>query len=233
MTNGAAAEESEESAYIQTDWDLGELDDLCRAKGRECPSDLLSSLIWKQYQSELHAEEANRIWKELLSSGGFSSGDERFTRSNFLYAAHVECCAHCLRSMIDIMAQIINVVILEKKFDVSKVFIWEIYSSLKEDNKRYEKIRDSLKSLITSESFTYLDDFCNKNKHRGIIKHKFHAEYGFNKRNESGVVFEKFNFKNKDHPEMWGSDIIGKHREQMLSMIADMGISINECIKDI
>ncbi len=213
------------------EWNVQQLKDLCRENGREYPSVFIESLSWRRMQAEIHAEEANRIWKELFQ-GSFTLGDERFSKTYFLYAAHVECCAHCLQSMIDLLMQITNLTVLKGKYPEKEVNIWNILKTMKDDN-IYEKMRISLKSFVIDGSFQYLNSFCNTIKHRKLLKSNFRAEYGDDNRNESGVVYEKFCFDNKEYPEMWGSDIIDTHKKQIISLIISAGQSINEFMNEI
>ena len=176
--------------------------DLCRENERAYPSIFIESISWRRLQAEIHAEEADRIWKELFQ-GSFTLGDdERFSKTYFLYGAHVECWAHCLQSMVDLLMQITNLTVLNGEYPENEVTIWKVLKSMKYDT-IYNKICISLESLIADGSYQYLNSFCNTIKHRKLLKSNFHAEYGDDNRNESGVVYEKFCFNNKEYPEMW------------------------------
>ncbi len=213
-----------------SDWNFQELRELSRAKNRIYPDEFVDSLFWRKQRAEIHAEEANRVWKELFAAS-FALGDERYTKAYFIYAAHAECCAHCLISLVDLSAQIINVTILNGEFAEEKVSIWEINKFLK--NKcNYIDISNSIGVLIKDDSFNYLRAFSNINKHRKLIHGDFRAEFGRDRRNEQGVIFRDFSYNGKGYPKTWGSDIIGTHKDKMISLICSLGESINAYIKD-
>lgn len=213
-------------------WDIKELEKLCHDKSRVFPVDLLNSLQWKKYQAELHAEEADRIWNGLLKEALKTEFDEEnYFKAKYLYAAHVECCAYCLRSMIDVLMQIINLTILNSRLAEDKVSVWNIRDEMQSDP-AYGKIYTPLAALSKDPSFDYLNAFCNANKHRKLLKSFYKVEGGGgSKRNEAGIVFENFNYKQKGYPEKWGIDFIEKDRIQLISLIMSIGASINECMK--
>jgi hypothetical protein len=192
-----------------SDWNFQELKDLCEGKNRAYPYEYIESLYWKRQLAEIHAEEAKRVWKELFDSPPFSIGDEKYSKAHLIYAANIECCAHCLHSMVDLLMQIINSTVLNGEYKEGDVKFWDIYNSIKnKDNEIYRKIRNPLDLLVKDEAFNYLSAFNNINKHRKLIKSDFHAEYGENCRNEHDIVFREFTYNSKEYPRTWGGDII-------------------------
>jgi hypothetical protein len=211
-------------------WNIEELKDLCSAKGKTYPVDYINSLPIKQRISELHAEEANRIWKELHSTS-FVLGDEKFERAYFLYISHIECCANSLRSMIECLMHIINIV-LDGGLPEEGVGFGSIKRKLKGDP-RYKNVYGSLNLLGESDSYRYLSAFSNINKHYRFLKGIYTGEFGEETRNEQGIIFEGFRYKNREYSQMWGIDIIENQRKKIIALLLSVGISINEDLKNI
>lgn len=101
-------------------WSFEELRDLCRRRGVPESTIYQTSLEWRWRRADFHAEKAEEIWKELFSTS-FSTGEQRFYEEVFSYEAHAEACIQSLHSMADLLGQIINVVILQKRFKEDQV----------------------------------------------------------------------------------------------------------------
>jgi len=217
-----------------SDWNFDELRELCKAKNRIYPREFIDSLYWKKIRAEIHAKEGMRVWRELFEGGQFILGDEKYSKAHLIYSAHAECCAHCLRSMVDLLMQIINSVILNGQIPEGDVKFWKIYESLKEkDGNIYGNLIESMKLLEKDESFEYLSAFSNVNKHRKLIQCDFNAEYGENCRNKHDIVFHGFTYNDKEYSRMWGSDITEKYRTNIITLICNIGQYINDFVRDI
>lgn len=188
-----------------------------------------NSLNLRYNRAKFHAEQAHNIWKELLDQS-FSFGDEKFNKAKFSYEAHVEACVYSLHSMADILGQIINIVILKGYFP-------EDNSSLKRVAAYMEKtgiapnVLTNLKKILNNNDFIYCEAFCNTIKHRKLIKSTFRAQYGGDYRNEEGLVFVEFNYRNVTYPKTWAKDIIDKYRDEIFSLFVEVGLKINDFVK--
>jgi hypothetical protein len=215
-----------------SDWNFQELKELCESKKRPYPYEYIESLYWKKQLAEIHAAEAKRVWKELFECS-FALGDEKYSKAHLVYAANIECCAHCLHSMVDLLMQIINSTVLNGEFKEEDVKFWSIYKTIKSNNNKiYRNILNSLDLLVKDEAYNYLSAFNNINKHRKLIKSDFHAEYGEKCRNEQDIVFREFTYNSKEYPRTWGRDIIEKYRTDVISLICDVGQSVNDFVRD-
>lgn len=211
-------------------WTFVELRKLCRQKNVPESTIYQNSLEWRWRRADFHAEKAQEIWAELFSSP-FTLGDRRFNEAVFSYETHVEACVQALHSVDDIFAQIINVVILENSYQEHQVSTKRL-TNVMEKNKVALQVRDRMGRLLDSLEFRYLDAFCNTIKHRRLIPGRFRAEYGDYYRNESGIRFLQFNYKNKTYPEIWASDILQEYRQQIGQFVNDVGLSINKFVAD-
>jgi len=212
-------------------WKFSELNKLCKEKGIPDAKIYQNSLGWRWKRADYHADMASKVWSDLFK-GSFSFVDQRCYEAIFSYEAQVESCVQALHSQADILAQIINVLILENRLSEDSVTIKKVVKIL-EDESIASEIAKSARQLIGDEIFNYVEAFCNTIKHRRLIKTDFRAEFGENARNESGLRFEEFIFKGNTYPQTWGSDILEKHRYHILDLINEVGFHINAHIASI
>jgi hypothetical protein len=212
-------------------WNFNELKDLCRRKGISDDlifriSEYANSLNWRYHRAKFHAEKSRAILKRLFAKS-FTFGDQRYKRAAFSYEAHVEACILSLHAMADILSQIINIVLLQNRFHEHTVYLKKIKSNM-EKNRITPEIVVKLKELVNCNEFRYIESFSNTIKHRRLIKTHFRAEFGGNSRNEEGLVFREFSYKDVSYPETWGSDIIDKYLKKIFELVNDAGLEIND-----
>jgi hypothetical protein len=207
-------------------WSFEELREISKRLGFPETTIYQNSLEWRWQRADFHAEMANKVWEDLFKST-FSTGDQRFRDSVFSYEANVEACVQSLHSLGDMLAQIINVVILKSHFGESQVSALRVARAIVEP-----KILTPLNKFLGSYEFRYVDAFCNTIKHRRLIRSEFGAEYGEDYRNETGIKFIQFNYGNTTYHETWGSDIVGEYRYVIRDRITQVGIVINEFLRE-
>jgi hypothetical protein len=211
--------------YLMGKWKFSELNKMCEEKGVPDAKIYQNSLEWRWKRSDYHADMASKIWSDLFKES-FSFVDRRCNEAIFSYEAQVESCVHALHSQADILAQIINVLVLCNRLPEDSVSIKKVVKIM-EDESIAPEVAKSLRQLIDDGVFKYIEAFCNTIKHRRLIKTDFRAEYGENARNESGLRFEEFVFKGDTYPQTWGSDILERHRFHILDLITEVGLKIN------
>jgi hypothetical protein len=96
-------------------WNFLELSKLCEEKGIPGARIYQNSLGWRWQRADYHADTAKKIWSDLFKEP-FTFGDQRSYEAIFSYEAQVESCVQSLHALADILAQIINVVILRARF---------------------------------------------------------------------------------------------------------------------
>ncbi len=212
-------------SHQRSRWSFEELREISRKLGIPETTVYQNSLDWRWRRADFHAEMANKVWEDLFQSH-FSTGDQRFRNVVFSYEANVEACIQSLHSLADILAQIINVVVLEARFGENDVSASIVVKAVVQP-----EIFTPLNEFLKSYEFKYIDAFCNTIKHRRLIPSKFKAEYGEDYRNESGIKFIQFDYRNTTYPETWGSDIIGKYRYVIRDRLTLVGIAINEFLR--
>jgi hypothetical protein len=215
-------------------WNFDELRDLCRRKGFS--DDLISriseyanSLSWRYHRAKFHAENSHAILKKLFAKS-LTLGNKRYNKAAFSYEAHVEACILSLQAMADILSQIINNVLFGKRYPDHSVSIKIIINNI-EKNKSSPDLVVKLKELVNSNEFRYIEAFSNTIKHQRLIKTNFKAEFGGNYRNQEGLVFREFSYKDVSYPETWGSDIIDKYLKKIFELVNDAGLKVNEFLE--
>jgi hypothetical protein len=213
-----------------TRWKFEELNKLCEVKGIPDAKLYQNSLQWRWQRAKHHAETANKIWSDHFLRGSVLRisiiPDEQDDKLFFSYEAQVESCAQSLHALADILAQIINIVVLRGSLKEDDVSIKTIQATLQKDAIAKDVIIQ-VNELLSDDAFRYIEAFCNTIKHRRIIMTNFHAVYGEDTRNEHGLIFEEFTFKGNVYPQTWSSDILEKYRVRVFEIITKIGLSIN------
>ena len=210
-------------------WNLLELTKLCEQKGLPIAKVYQNSLAWRWHRAGYHADTASKIWSDLFKESPVSLGGTLFEEAAFSYEAQVEACVLSLHSLADILSQIINVVILGRRFKEDDVSIKRVLEVMEKEGIAPDVVK-STRGMIDDELFLYIEAFSNTIKHRRLINTEFRAEFGEKSRNESGLRFEEFIFKNRTYPQTWGSDILKKYRLHVLDLITEVGLNINRYI---
>lgn len=214
-------------------WSFEELRDLCRKKGVSEEdiskfSTYTTSLDWRYIRAKFHAEQADKIWKDLFAQS-FTFGDEKYNVAEFSYEAYVEACVQSLHAMGDILGQIINIVILQNNFSEKNISLINTKKYMMKNGKAPDVLM-KIERLLESKELCYIEDFCNTIKHRRLIKSQFRNDYD-NNYYKIGLIFDEFNYGDKTYPETWGDDIIDKYREEICNLVIEVGLKINDFIK--
>jgi hypothetical protein len=213
------------------EWNFLELNKLCAEKGISDAKIYQNSLAWRWKRADYHADIASMVWLDLFKEP-FTFVDKRCYEAIFSYEAQVEACMQALHSQADILAQIINVLILGNRLSEDSVSIKKVVTIMI-NGKIAPEVAKNANQLLNDVIFKYIEAFCNTIKHRRLIKTDFRAEYGNYARNESGLRFEAFMFKGDTYPKTWGSDILEKYRFHLLDLINEVGLNINKFIRAI
>jgi hypothetical protein len=210
-------------------WDFAELQDHCLKKGVADSTIYQRSLGWRWARADFHAEKAQAVWKELYGAS-FSTHDPRFGAAWFSYEAHVEGCVYALHAMADILAQIINIVVLKSRLKEEDVAVRQLVKLLKSEPSA-SQVMASIQRLLDSDEYCYIDAFCNTVKHRRLLDTKFRAEDGIGTRNKEGIKFLPFSYKGKTYPESWGDDIL-EYRLRINDLVKEVVMSLTEFVRN-
>ncbi len=218
------------------EWDLKELRELCKNKGITPPDEYIESLAFKKHRAIYHADKSKQIISQYFDDYGpmINMNNEThmrgLDRAWFEATCEAEASLQSMHSMADILAQIINSVLIKKPLVEKEVTLRKIFKKLTEQiiwNKLYDKIQ----TFIGSDEFTYIDAFVNTIKHRKLIKSGFRAEGGINTRNDHGVTIQGFKYNDKMFDTKWVKDLFDNYYIKIFSMIVEIGTEINVCLK--
>lgn len=213
-------------------WSFKELRNLCVANGLPDSKIYQDALVWKQWRITYHAVEYRKFQKKLdkLFLPQTQAHKNKWVRTEKASEAHVEAAAQALHSMADILAQIINKVVLCGHFEEGDVCLSSVINQLKETDGA-NKIICAINNLLNSAEFSYINAFVNTIKHRRLLETTYHLEYGENKRNEKAVCFKQFEYKNDCYDFTWATDIIGPYKSRIFELISEIGNAVNEYLR--
>lgn len=216
---------------LRKTWSFEELRASCAAKGLPDSKIYQEALLWKKWRVSYHAEQYHKIWRELFSSSTeIQVGGHDWNEAQSASEAHIEAAAQALHSMADILAQIINKVVLRDNLAEGGVALSNIAD--KDKNKRIPpKIIAAIDKLLSSAEFRCIDAFVNTIKHRRLLDRIYHMEYGENTRNEKAVCFQEFEYKGDCYGFTWATDIIDPYKSRIFELILEIGNAVNEYLR--
>lgn len=200
--------------WFMRNW-LSDLLGKCEQKGFPEAIPFLKSLQWRWMQADYCADSASELW---------DSRDPKIAPTNFRlvfqYAVYVEASIYFLNTFRDTLLQVLNVVFMANKYSEEQVGMgkfWDDYKNLPAD------IIKACNALKDNPEPAYIRAFCNTSKHRALISFGSRMEYGGAYRNDSGVVFEKFQSRGTAYPQTWGIDVLTTYRAQVKQLVDEVG----------
>jgi len=215
-------------------WDYEELRGLCQQHGLPDSTLYQNVLQWKLWRAGYHAERAQEVWCELdqiaKEKGSVKVGGEEWQRVEFASTAETEAVAQVLHSMLDILAQILNLTLLNPPLAESSASFYTVKEKLKRAN-RASQVLTEMETLQDSDAAKYLGAFVNTIKHRHLLDTDFRAEYGNGTRNEQGVRFKAFTRNGDPYTAVWASDIFASYRKSVVEGICAVGSAVNDYLR--
>lgn len=149
-------------------------------------------------------------------------------------AIYIESIASNLHSLADVIANIINVIVLApsgKKVPVDTVTINAVNKELSEltaqqKNQYLDRIIIEVENLLSLSEFIYIGAFVNTIKHRNLVPSKFEYKKTPDS-TTSGYILDGFLYKSKTYPPTKFEDIAKNHKDKITGAIFDIGSSIN------
>ena len=212
-------------------WNFKELNILSDKKKLPDTKVYQNTLIWKKQRAYYHAELCEDIWTTLItSSEKITLGGAKWNKAQISTEANVESTAQLLHSMADIMAQIINKVILKGK-DEENISLGKVLVELQKHN-NIKEIVTAIKKLKNSPEFEYINAFVNTIKHRRLLDTTYYmVRNGSIPNMTKGICFQEFEYKGKKYEKMFANDIIGQYKSRIIDLIIEIGNSINDYLR--
>lgn len=211
-------------------WDLTHFRNLCSDLGFPDTNHYLESLNWLILKSSYHSHAAKQ-WHTLFESekGDVVSIDlfgQEWRRSVAATAAETEALILALRACCDVLAQVLNRVVLKEPMSERKVDVHKVKDRLGKESKDHP-IYSKLEDLTTNDKFVYISDFCNRIKHRSFIEHSWFFDMNPEAKIGFGVRFVSFSFNGRIHPEEWTDTIVSSYRKEVVDHVNSIGQTLN------
>jgi len=114
--------------------------------------------------------------------------------------ANVQAAIHAARSLYDIFAQLLNKVVLQERFSVRECMLYKVRPLITEPT-----LKETLDSVVESESYKYISAFVNTIRHRDLVY--LGANFDFFE-NKAELKFESFSYSNEIYPSLRGIDAL-------------------------
>jgi len=126
---------------------------------------------------------------------------------------------YSIRASFDILSQLINVLILGRRFSDNECDIHKVQSAMASSS-----LKTELDQALTNKWFLYVSDFVNTTKHRRLMTHKFSVHFD---KPGCGIYIEGFKYRNRSHPEYSDEEIL-KGTVEVSRYIVDCGKRLND-----
>ncbi|MEG4997496.1 hypothetical protein [Microcoleus sp. B4-D4] len=173
-------------------------------------------------------------------------GSAQFLNTQLEVEIYLESIASNLHSLADVLAQIINEIVLKPllpcaehisseqvdlnkvKTKLDKVKTKLVGLTLDSAKDRYiSQIIDSIENLSNSSEFLYISAFVNTIKHRRLLNTTYHLQVDRGSLIDIGFKLEEFDYKGSHFPEMPCRSIVIEYRQELIDFIFDIGNSVN------
>ncbi len=210
-------------------WHCTEIHELCNRKNLFYPVSYLKSLDWINRKVEYHARQARKAWDDFKSAhpgGEVGGSNEEWWETFDASAAETEAVVQSLNSQADIVAQVLNKLVLRESLPQRQVTFSKVLEQLEEMHELASNITVRMCALKDSREFKYIKAFCNTIKHERLIDRQWHIEGGEGTRNEEDVRFLEFSYKGESWPITWASDINVDYRKILQKYLKEIGVAI-------
>jgi hypothetical protein len=127
---------------------------------------------------------------------GVSDRQEEASIAYVASEAHMLGCMHTVRGWGDLLASLVNRLLLANAIEEWKCDIHTVRDKLDPSD-----LKEKLQALTDGAAFKYVSDFVNTVKHRRLIRNGININFADNK---IGTVVGAF----RKHPERWGTDVL-------------------------
>jgi len=212
-------------------WNLEELKSLCIAKNVTYPQDFVETLGRKMDIVKYHIQQAEDAWTKLFQNNlEVRGGSPEWNVAALAAGAESEAAVHVLYTMLDILAQVINAIVLNGALPEKDVNLWSVKSKLPAISST-TPIISKIQQLVDSQAFKYVRAASNTIKHRRLLDLTYRAEYGTGRRNQDGIVFKSFSYDGDLFPEVWIGDILDSYVKPVFDALLEIGNSINDFLR--
>ncbi len=210
-------------------WNFERIREACKEKNLAYPEIYIRSLSWQQWKAEYHAQRAEEIWIEFKSAhtGGYAiaGSNRQWWKAYYTSAAETEATVHAINAEADIIAQVINKVMLRNPVPETNVAYSDILRRLRNQSPTCS-VATAMEEFIDSDEFKYIRAFCNTSKHRNLVEKEYRFEGGVATAYTEGMRFKAFRYRNDSFQITWASSINGPYRETLEEFVQKIGDAI-------
>lgn len=176
----------------------------------------------------------------LAENMTLKTGSDQFIKTQLEVEIFIESVASNLHSLADVLAQIINEIVLKpllpttEAISIEKVDLNKVTTQLAKINLNPVKLRyvtniiNNITNLSNSAEFLYISGFVNTIKHRRLLNTTFRLKIDCGSLIDLGFKLDPFDYKGNSFPETSCRDIVMDYREKIIDFIVDIGNSVND-----
>lgn len=210
-------------------WDIKKFQSECSNQGITGVEPYLGAFLAKQWRVQQFGEKAQDGWKEFFSASktDVAVGDKDWKVMQMTVESYVEAALQALHSMADIMAQLINVTVLNSHLDESDVSLGAV-TNPRNPNIDGSNVANAVENLKQSSDFLYVQAFVNTIKHRRLLDTEYRMELSAGTGLDHGIRFLAFTYKGHPKSAMWLSEIVNQTIPSVIDSLNDIGTSLND-----
>jgi len=222
----------------KVNWNIEELRKLYIAKvvqkNELLLEEFLSSTRQKMERANYHAQKAKEAWEEFFKPSVVTIPSSQFDFATNVSVAETEALVYVLNSMADLLAQVVNITLLElvnQSMPEDEVFVYKVLNKLSKFI-QYKNVTRALSLFLNSSEFKYINAFCNTMKHRKLLDTDYHLHINYREKGkiQEGLRFKEFSYKEAPFPITWSVAIQEDYRLKIYDYICDVGININKAM---
>ncbi len=226
-------------------WKREEIKQLCKEKMPSIDEQRLleywDAIAWKMDRSHYHINMYQKVLKEYdeykSKQSVITEPNDKWRETYHFALAEVEALIETLNSLVDMIVQMVNLMVLDSVFEEASVNLKKVIKKLEERGMTgiLEKIKYLNKNHVEcDEVFIYIRAFCNTIKHRKLVEAQHKMLISVEKKKiEEGIYLKNFSYNGKDFKEMWAYKLIEEFAPRMFNIIYDVGVAIDEYIEQV
>lgn len=136
--------------------------------------------------------------------------------------AHLISCLYSIRSILDIFANLIDALLLDRKVGVEHCDIRRVRDRLPDC-----AFKAKLSEVMSSDWFKYVNAFINTTKHRQLIRQSSTVSF---EQDRVGIHVDEFKYGGQDFPAFWATDVL-EGVSDLANQIVALGKAFNETVE--
>ena len=226
-------------------WNLEQFNALCISKKLLDCTMYQKALFWKQQKVNflvLQSKEVwNNFWQEHFwqNNGSINFQEQKvaiaFKDAQFQSETYIEAVAQNLHSMVDVLCQVINQVVLGSRLHEADVDLRKTIEELQKKQSTQD-IVTALEELRDSPEFKYIAAFVNTIKHRRLLDTEYYGEFGQDKSNIIGIRFLGFEYEKpkkliEKYDDTFAETITDIYMQRIFALIDSVGKATDTYIR--